>query len=459
MHISSLLIPLLSLSLTANAARFPHGKADRRNAHPAVRGEEARQEPAPVNEARGVSKKAKRLVRKKKRGTACQVPLGNNLTSSSLASTTSTSAIGNNDWAGGPSSSSTTAWSSVTASTTAWSSVTASSTTTASSTATSAAPSSNSDWNLVADWSGNTFFDNFNFWTWNDPTHGTVDFQSPSDAWNSGLISVDSNGHAFMRVDTTQNVQGGRKAIRIHGNLVFTGGMVLMDAYHMPTGCGTWPAWWQNGPNWPLGGEIDILEGVNAFEQNQVSLHTGRGCTMPSNLNNNMLATLTTGNYNSYDCSSDNTANQGCGARDEVDTTSYGTGFNNNKGGVYAMKWDKSGIAVWFFARGKIPSDITNDTPDPSTWGTPVANFPSDDCAPYTYFYDHYNIFDTTFCGDWAGADSVWNYAGYAGQSQSCAAMTGYSTCSDYVLNSGSSFSEAYWEIASVKYFNSTSQV
>jgi hypothetical protein len=112
--------------------------------------------------------------------------------------------------------------------------------------------------------------------------------------------------------------------------------MVLMDAYHMPTGCGTWPAWWQNGPNWPYGGEIDILEGVNAFEQNQVSLHTGPGCTMPTNLNSNQLATMTTGNYNSYDCSSANTANQGCGARDEVDTTSYGTGFNNNKGGVYA---------------------------------------------------------------------------------------------------------------------------
>ena len=118
----------------------------------------------------------------------------------------------------------------------------------------------------------------------------------------------------------------------------FTGGMVLMDAYHMPTGCGTWPAWWQNGPNWPYGGEIDILEGVNAFEQNQVSLHTGAGCTMPTDLNNNQLATMTTGNYNSYDCASYNTANQGCGARDEKDGSAYGTGFNNNNGGVYASE-------------------------------------------------------------------------------------------------------------------------
>lgn len=248
----------------------------------------------------------------------------------------------------------------------------------------------------------------------------------------------------------------------------WTGGMVLMDAYHMPTGCGTWPAWWQNGPNWPRGGEIDILEGVNAFEQNQVSLHTGPGCTMPRNMNDNQISKLTTGNYDSFDCSSDHTANQGCGSRDEVSPHAYGTGFNKIGGGVYAcaclsltllrvtrltpdpVLWAKEGIKAWFFERSKIPADIHNDTPDPTTWGTPIANFPSDNCSPYTYFYDHYNIFDTTFCGDWAGAPGVWNYAGYAGQDQSCAAITGYITCQDYVLNSGSSFAEAYWEVSPV---------
>lgn len=88
-----------------------------------------------------------------------------------------------------------------------------------------------------------------------------------------------------------------------------------------------------------------------------------------------------------------------------------------------------------------------------------MANFPSDNCSPYQYFYDNINIFDTTLCGDWAGADGVWNYAGYAGQSQSCAAITGYSTCSDYVQNVGSAFADAYWEVSYVKYFNSTTQV
>ena len=63
----------------------------------------------------------------------------------------------------------------------------------------------------------------------------------------------------------------------------------------MPIGCGTWPAgillfhvlfsinWllvWLVGPNWPNGGEVDIIEGVNVNVVNQATLHTSSGCTM-----------------------------------------------------------------------------------------------------------------------------------------------------------------------------------
>lgn len=113
-----------------------------------------------------------------------------------------------------------------------------------------------------------------------------------------------------------------------------------------------------------------------------------------------------------------------------------------------SVEWTQAGIRVWFFNRNNIPSDITNDKPDPESWGTPTANFRGDTCDPYKFFTENFNIFTNTFCGDWSGADSVWNSAGYAGQTESCASKTGYATCSDYVLNKGSAFSEAYWEVS-----------
>lgn len=104
----------------------------------------------------------------------------------------------------------------------------------------------------------------------------------------------------------------------------------------MPTGCGTWPAWWSNGPNWPYGGEIDILEGVNEYTQNQVSLHTGSGCSMPSWSQNTQTGTYTTGWYDQFNCASYETGNSGCGVRDQSNPNTYGQAFNDIGGGVYA---------------------------------------------------------------------------------------------------------------------------
>ena len=394
---------------------------------------------------------------------------GNNLVSPSatgVTGTASSAATSTTAWWTAPSSSaagvSTSEYANATATapiSDAASASTSASATAASSAAASPSSSSSSPWSLVDTYAGSTFFDNWLFWNYDDPTHGTVEYVSESDAWSNNLVEINTAGNAIMRVETTQQVSNGRKSVRLHGNRVFTGGLVLMDALHMPSGCGTWPAWWSNGPNWPNGGEIDILESVNAFTENQVSLHTSDGCTMPSWTAESMSGQFTTGNFDSLNCASYATSNQGCGIRAVNQDTTTGAGFNSVNGGVYALKWDKTGITAWFFPRSSIPADITADAPEPANWGTPMANFPSDSCNPYEFFYDHFNIFDTTFCGDWAGADAVWNYAGYAGQTESCAAITGYSSCSDYVLNSGSSFTDAYWEVQYVKYFNSTTEL
>ncbi len=64
---------------------------------------------------------------------------------------------------------------------------------------------------------------------------------------SEGLIEINSAGNAIMRVETTPTISGNRKSIRITSEYAYTGGLIVMDAVHMPTGCGTWPAFWSDG--------------------------------------------------------------------------------------------------------------------------------------------------------------------------------------------------------------------
>ncbi|TFK92998.1 glycoside hydrolase family 16 protein [Polyporus arcularius HHB13444] len=312
----------------------------------------------------------------------------------------------------------------------------------------SSTSSATSPWKLTKAYQGDSFFDGWDFFTGDDPTHGIVDYVDKNSAQSSNLIEVNSAGHAIMRVDTTPQVSGNRKSVRITTTFSYTGGLVLLDAVHMPTGCGTWPAFWSNGPNWPAGGEIDIVEGVNDYSNNQATIHTSHGCTIPSSSSSSLgISGNVVGGTN---CAAAETGNAGCGMTATQQNT-YGAGFNNNGGGVYAMQWVDSGISVWFFPRNNIPSDITSGAPLSDKWGMPMAFWPSSGCDAFKFFDSHSAIFDTTLCGDWAG--NVWNSAGTPGQEQSCAARVGVSTCEDFVRNHGSSFSDAYWEVDYVKIF------
>lgn len=125
---------------------------------------------------------------------------------------------------------------------------------------------------------------------------------------------------------------------------------------------------WTLGPNWPHGGELDIIEGVNDQTKNKPAFHVGVDCRITGA---GQTGTLRTSNCNVYD--PNQPTNTGCAADDQREC-SYGREFNEVGGGVYAMHWTSNAARVWFFSRSKIPSDISSQDPKPETWGDPVFN-------------------------------------------------------------------------------------
>lgn len=148
----------------------------------------------------------------------------------------------------------------------------------------------------------------------------------------------------------------------------------------------------------------------------------------------------------SNDCNVDNNGGSGCGVRGSAD--SFGAGLNANGGGTYAMEWRKAGIRIWFFGRGNLPADLPSDpgnmsvSPDPSTWGTAVADFPSTYRDVAAHFENQSVIANIDLCGDWAGETSVYNFKDQCPGS-----------CKERVAGADSNFDTAYWEFRSSRVY------
>jgi len=138
-----------------------------------------------------------------------------------------------------------------------------------------------------------------------------------------------------------------------------------------------------------------MIEGVHDNEHNQVTWHTGPDCFIQNTGN-------FTGTIIGTTCESNNTNNNGCAVTD-FSRASYGPIFDALGGGIYAMMWDETGIAVWYFYRNAIPDDLLNQQPNPSGWSEPSAFLSPNGCDLTTHFVNHSIVFDITFCGDWAG--------------------------------------------------------
>nr|ADZ46179.1 beta-1,3(4)-glucanase [Paecilomyces sp. FLH30] len=284
---------------------------------------------------------------------------------------------------------------------------------------------------------GNGFFNKFNFFTGEDPTHGFVDYVSRNVAQGAGLLG-ERGDRVYMGVDYTNPAGSrGRRSVRLESKNTYEHGLVVIDLAHMPGSvCGTWPAFWALGTaDWPFGGEIDIIEGVNDNSFNHMILHTSDGCTINDGGFTGNLRTS-----NCYIYAPGQNANAGCGI-EATNPDSYGRGFNSLGGGIYATDLTSNGISIWFFPRGS-ELRVLGDNPNPANWGTPAAKFAGGSCDFESKFNGQRLIFDITFCGDWAG--SVWGIGG-------CASRAG--NCNDFVQDNPSAFTESYWLINSLKVY------
>ncbi|KAF7191954.1 Endo-1,3(4)-beta-glucanase [Pseudocercospora fuligena] len=302
------------------------------------------------------------------------------------------------------------------------------------------------------------FFDKFRFWEDEDPTKGFVLYKNYGDCLEAGLIS-NTTVNVIMRADSHNIAPFGRSSVRIESKKTYDHGLLVIDLDHMPGSiCGVWPAFWSYGPSWPNDGEIDIIEGINQFRANRMSLHTGPGCYLKNR----------TTHFHAYSgevlythCTPSNTSNTGCSIG-SFDLTTYGDGFNAIGRGIYATEWTSKHISIWFFPRHSIRKDVNGPlgrTPDPGTWGLPLSRFDLT-CDIGMNFKNHSIVFDITFCGGWAGGkqwntsipvNSTWPPT-HNQRNTSCAAKTGC-TCEDWVRDHPEAFEEAYWSVNALRVY------
>ncbi|KAJ7048581.1 glycoside hydrolase family 16 protein [Mycena amicta] len=295
-------------------------------------------------------------------------------------------------------------------------------------------------YDIVDDFSGIGFFDDVDFYGYYDNlTLGDVVWLDEPGAFTQQLAYVNSAGNVILKVDDFSNVAWNQKrnSVRVTTKSSYAlGSLWVVDAVHLPYGCSVWPSIWTLGPQWPLGGEIDIVEGINMMLNNQYALHTTSGCfhTTPGDQ---------TGSSSLTDCSDP----AGCLVTESA-PNSYQSGFSAAGGGVWATQFDYTGIFIWFWSRPNIPESITHSTPtssiDLADWGPPAASFPNTSCKVEDFFGPQKLVIDITLCGQWAGIPADYD--------QTCGSTGPTGICyNDNVVGSGANFEQAYFELKYVR--------
>ncbi|KAF4252114.1 hypothetical protein KXV22_009346 [Aspergillus fumigatus] len=289
------------------------------------------------------------------------------------------------------------------------------------------------DYFLVDENHPSSFFDHF----WH-PTNGFVEYVDRKQAESLNLIHS-TGSSVSIRVDNKTRVgyaPRGRKSVRLESKKGYDMGLFIFDIIHTPYGCGTWPALWlADTYNWPLNGEIDVLETTNrATEGNVVTLHTDKGCSVKGRRKQ-----LGSAQYSTCD---DKHGNAGCAVQARPAT--YGQELNEDGGAIYAVELREAGIRVWGFPRDSIPDDISSmeRRPDPSSWGPALADFPSTHCDIPSHFSNQSIIVNIDLCGEMGAQREEYN------DLYGCPA-----TCQEFVARNAQNLSQAYWEFRSFRIY------
>ncbi|KZF20212.1 glycoside hydrolase family 16 protein [Xylona heveae TC161] len=299
------------------------------------------------------------------------------------------------------------------------------------------------NYTLKDTYEGTSFFDDFDYFSGYDPAAGFVHYVDRAGSqWLNLTYASDTS--AVLKVDATNaDSSTGRRSVRISSKKTYNEGLFVFDILHSPYGCGTWPALWLSDPsNWPMNGEIDIVEANNAASSgNQMTLHTTNHCKMN-------VKRKQSGKTLENNCWNGTNSNAGCGVQGSAST--YGQDLNKNGGGVYATELRSDGIRIWFFPRSSIPSDIdtsannstSSTVPDPSSWGEPLADFPTTDCNIGSHFRNQSIIANIDLCGQLAGLEQFYSTESHCP-----------GTCTSFVANNYTAFQDAYWEFRSFRVY------
>eukprot|EP00392_Amoebophrya_sp_AT5.2_P005783 g5793.t1 len=211
----------------------------------------------------------------------------------------------------------------------------------------------------------------------------------------------------------------------------------VVDVLKMPAGLGTWPALWsnhadeekvRNDDTWPSGMEIDVMEHVNLEEEGLSTLHASPDCTMPWQGKAKPLGDEYTPwerpekpdkgksyGRNTNNCNwrgrhaGKNCPNAGCSTGNAA--IPMGKKFNDQKGGAWAMFYNKEVTAMWFFDRadidasfgGKIEAGhldyLLGKKGKVQPKHKPYIIFPIGKCDVKEQYY----IINLTLCGEFAG--------------------------------------------------------